>query len=157
MRATRKSRRAGFTLLELMTATIVVALLVSIAVPTYFARVDRLKVDQAKRELLELAAAIERYRTVNSFRLPDSLADLKNVPTLDPWNNAYQYLNFDSDDPGVKGKIRKDHNLHPLNSEFDLYSMGADGDSAAPLTSKKSQDDVLWARDGTFVGLGSDF
>jgi general secretion pathway protein G len=140
-----------------MTATIVVALLLSIAVPSYFARVDRLKVDQARRELLELAAAIERYRTANSFRLPDSLADLKNAPTLDPWNNAYQYLNFDSPDPDVKGKIRKDHNLHPLNSEFDLYSKGADGTSASALTAAASKDDVIWARDGSFCGLGSDF
>jgi general secretion pathway protein G len=57
----------------------------------------------------------------------------------------------------VKGKIRKDHNLHPLNSEFDLYSMGADGASVSPLTAKASRDDVIWGRDGSFVGLASDF
>jgi general secretion pathway protein G len=35
--------------------------------------------------------------------------------------------------------------------------MGADGASAAPLTAKASQDDVIWARDGSFVGLASEF
>jgi general secretion pathway protein G len=61
--------------------------------------------------------------------LPEDLADIGDVAP-DPWENAYEFLNFNSPVPGVKGKIRKDHNLHPLNSEFDLYSMGADGQSA---------------------------
>jgi general secretion pathway protein G len=53
--------------------------------------------------------------------------------------------------------IRKDHNLHPLNSEFDLYSLGKDGRSSPPLTAQASRDDVIWARDGDFVGLASDY
>ena len=53
--------------------------------------------------------------------------------------------------------IRKDHNLHPLNSEFDLYSFGKDGQSQSPLTAKASRDDVIWARDGGFVGLAEDY
>jgi len=79
------------------------------------------------------------------------------MPATDPWGNAYRYLSFAAPLPGIKGLIRKDHNLHPLNSEFDLYSMGADWRSVAPLTAKASQDDVIWARDGSFVGLASDF
>lgn len=153
----RRSRAAGFTLLEVLTASVVVALLLSIAVPTYFGRVEKLKVEQAKRDLMEMAVAIERYRTAHNFTLPDALDQAVPGAGLDPWGNPYRYLNFASTQPGAKGKIRKDHNLHPLNSEFDLYSMGADGKSSAPLTAKASRDDVIWARDGSFVGLGSDF
>jgi len=114
-------------------------------------------VGQAKQDLLMLAAAIERYRTAHDFKLPDTLDDVLHQAMNDPWGNPYQYLNFSSGALGVTGKIRKDHNLHPLNSEFDLYSMGADGTSSAPLTAKASRDDVIWARDGSFVGLGADF
>lgn len=153
----RKSHCSGFTLLELMTASLVTALLLGIAVPTYFARVNQLKVGQAKQDLLTLATVIERFRNVHNFAPPDSLDEVMQQPMLDPWGHAYRYLNFNSSAPGVLGEIRKDHNLHPLNSEFDLYSMGADGTSQAALTAKASLDDVIWARDGAFVGLGRDF
>jgi general secretion pathway protein G len=149
-------RGTGFTLLELATTAAIAAILLSIAVPTYRARLERLKVDQAAMDLRVIANATERYRTVNAV-LPDSLDQLGGIPRLDPWGRPYQYLNFAAPIPGIKGKIRKDHNLHPLNSEFDLYSLGADGRSSAPLTAKASRDDVIWARDGAFVGLGQDF
>lgn len=139
-----------------MIGVAIMGLLLAIAVPTYYSRIEKMKVDQAKRDLIEIATRIERYRTTHNFALPEDLADIGDV-ALDPWGHAYQYLNFNSPAPGVKGKIRKDHNLHPLNSEFDLYSMGADGKSVAPLTGQPSRDDVIWGRDGSFVGLASDF
>src|SRR5262245_40355186 len=152
-----KRRGTGFTLLELVVAMAIGAILLGIAVPAYRAHIVKLQIGQARNALLQIANSIERYRTANSFQLPDSLADLGGAPRLDPWGNPYQYLNFASPIPGIKGKIRKDHNLHPLNSEFDLYSMGEDGDSKAPLTAQASRDDVIWARDGSFIGLASDF
>src|SRR4029079_16835938 len=107
-------------------------------------------------DLAKIAQELEKYRTMHSA-LPDSLSELSGIPPQDPWGNAYQYLNFGSGIPGITGKIRKDHNLHPLNSEFDLYSMGKDGLSVAPLTARSSQGDVIWARDGGFVGLATDY
>ena len=56
-----------------------------------------------------------------------------------------------------KGKPRKDRFLHPINSDYDLYSMGKDGESVEPLTAKKSHDDVIRANDGGFVGLAVEF
>ena len=52
---------------------------------------------------------------------------------------------------------RKDRFLHPINSDYDLYSMGKDGESVGPLTAKKSHDDVIRANDGSFVGLAVEF
>ncbi len=151
------ARSAGFTLLELVAAAAIGGLLLSIAVPSYREYVQRLKVNQAEQDLTTIAAALERYRTVNGFKLPDTLDVMPGLPAADAWGHPYAYLNFASPIPGINGKIRKDHNLHPLNTEFDLYSLGADGLSAAPLTASTSQDDVIWARDGSFVGLASDF
>jgi len=141
-----------------MAGIAVLGLLAAIAIPSYVTVLDRQKVGQAKRDLSEISMAIERYRSLQ-FKIPQNLGDLGpnvNLPT-DPWGRAYQYLNFNSPVAGIKSKIRKDHNLHPLNTEFDLYSFGKDGDSKAPLTAKASHDDVIWARDGDFIGLAEDF
>ena len=151
-----RKRGRGFTLLEIAIAGAVVGLLAAIAVPSYSHIMQRQKVEQAARDLTKIAQQIERYRTLH-FAVPENLSDLGTGTPQDPWGHDYEYLNFASPAPGVNGKIRKDHNLHPLNSEFDLYSVGADGSSVAPLTASSSQDDVIWARDGSFVGLASDY
>ena len=156
--APRLARSGGFTLLELMAAIMVVGLLAAIAIPGYAEMLDRQKIGQAKRDLSQISMAVERYR-LTRFSVPDTLGDLgpNFSPPKDPWGHDYQYLSFNSAAPGAKAKIRKDHNLHPLNTEFDLYSLGKDGDSKAPLTAKASRDDVIWARDGDFIGLAEDF
>ena len=136
----------------------VVGLLAAIALPSYSAVIARQKVAEAGRDLGKIAMAIERYRTTR-FAIPETLAELGLDADLlvDPWGRPYQFLSFNSSIPGIKGKIRKDHNLHPLNTEFDLYSFGKDGQSKSSLTAKDSRDDVIWARDGDFVGLAEDF
>ena len=141
-----------------MAVVAVIGLLAAIALPGYSAIIERQKVGQAARDLQDIAMLIERYRTPR-FMVPETLDDLgpnANIPK-DPWGRDYQYLSFSSTAPGTKGKIRKDHNLHPLNTDFDLYSLGKDGQSKAPLTAKASQDDVIWARDGGFVGLAEEY
>ena len=70
---------------------------------------------------------------------------------LDPWGRPYVYLNLQ--DPATKGLARKNKNLVPINSDYDLYSIGKDGESRAPLTAKVSRDDVIRANDGGFLGL----
>jgi general secretion pathway protein G len=144
--------------LELLVALVVVGLLAAIALPSYAAIIERQKVGEAARELQEIVLVIERFRTMR-FEIPESLTELGLAADLleDPWGREYQFLSFNSSLPGINGKIRKDHNLHPLNSEFDLYSFGKDGQSQSPLTAKASRDDVIWARDGGFVGLAEDY
>jgi general secretion pathway protein G len=45
----------------------------------------------------------------------------------------------------------------PINTDFDLYSMGRDGQSLAPLAAPTSRDDVVRAANGAFIGLASKF
>src|SRR5262245_48284062 len=96
----RKSH-AGFTLLELALIGLVLAILAAIAIPTYYGRIDRLKVGQCASDLRTIALAIERFRTTHNFQPPDSLAELTGIPLMDPWGNPYQYLNFS--DPSATG------------------------------------------------------
>lgn len=135
---------------------VVAGVLLAIAVPSYQKFIARQKVVACVIDLAKIAQEIEKYRTSRGG-LPDSLAEVSGIPQTDPWGNTYRYLNFSADIPGIAGMIRKDHNLHPLNTEFDLYSVGADSTSSPPLTARASRDDVIWARDGSFIGLASDY
>ncbi len=103
-----------------------------------------------------LEAGISLYEVVHGV-FPASLAEISRGAILDPWGNTYQYLNIIAGGPGVRGHARKDRYLVPLNSDYDLYSMGKDGRSVAPLTSRWSRDDIIRANDGDFWGLASDF
>jgi general secretion pathway protein G len=53
--------------------------------------------------------------------------------------------------------MRKDRNLVPINSDYDLYSVGPDGDSSLPLTAATSRDDIVRANDGRFIGKAEDY
>ena len=155
MRSTSfNSRIAAFTLIELLLALTILAVLATIAVPSYSTYIDRAKVTQAQADIVQTEVAIAQYLSDHAS-LPPDLTVLTNVNLTDPWGNPYQYLNFGT--PGAKGHARKDKSLVPINSDYDLYSMGKDGQSVAPLTAKVSQDDVVRGRNGAFVGLGADF
>ncbi|MCP5420594.1 MAG: prepilin-type N-terminal cleavage/methylation domain-containing protein [Gammaproteobacteria bacterium] len=147
--------QAGFTLIELLLAVVVAGLLAALAIPSYSSYLEGLKVDQAINDIRLVDLNIQRFYTVN-FRYPTDLGELRDgFPTVDPWGNAYQYLNIALQKG--KGKSRKDGKLNPINSDYDLYSVGKDGKSASPLTAKPSQDDIVRANNGGFIGLASKY
>jgi general secretion pathway protein G len=146
----------GFGLLELMVALVVFSLLMALAVPAYNGFIDRARVGAAIGDIGSLALEIDRFSVNNNDRLPATLNELSMDVPPDPWGNEYQYLNIRTAGPG-NGAFRKDGNLNPLNSDFDLYSMGADGESAGPLSAGKSRDDIVRANNGAFLGLGEDY
>ena len=65
--------------------------------------------------------------------------------------------NGNGNDNDDKGKPRKDHALHPINTDYDLFSVGKDGKSTAALTAKISQDDIVRANNGRFLGFVSNY
>lgn len=145
----------GFTLVELLLALAIVAILATIAFSSYSGYRIRLDNQQARNDILLIQIAIERFHSTH-FNYPNQLTDLTDtIPLQDPWGQTYQYLNITT----VKGvgQVRKDHNLVPLNTDYDLYSMGKDGKSVSPLTAKASRDDIVRANNGAFVGLASDY
>ena len=151
----RKSNQRGVTLVELLVVGMLLALMTTIAVPTYDEYAERARISKAISDLRALELQIERFRLNNNDRAPDSLAELGVVITADPWGNDYRYLSF-RDNPGKKG-VRKDGALNPINTSFDLYSVGRDGDTKAPLPAPVSHDDIIRANDGAFVGLAEEY
>jgi type IV pilus assembly protein PilE len=64
----RARKTAGFTLIEMMTAVLVAAILVGIAIPSYTAQTQKSRRTDAKTALLDLAAREERYNsTYNTY------------------------------------------------------------------------------------------
>lgn len=148
----RKQR--AFTLFELLLVAAILGILATIAVPGYGEYRERVNFTQAKTDIVIIESAIERYYA-NHLAFPDTLAQAGMGGMRDPWGNPYQYLNITT--AKGKGQVRKDHNLVPINSDYDLYSMGKDGKSAAPLTAKDSRDDIIRANNGQFVGLAANY
>lgn len=142
----------GVTLLELLITIALIGLLSAVAMPSYQAYMERAKIQVAKKDILEISLKLERYLTFKNA-YPTTLADLPDT-RLDPWGSPYRYLSME----GAKvGQKRKDKSLHPLNSDYDLYSMGPDGNSQTPLTAKASRDDIIRANNGGFIGVAEDY
>mgnify|MGYP000577606724 CR=1 FL=1 len=81
----------GFTLIELMIAVAIVALLASIAYPSYVEQVAKAKRADAAAALLTGAQALERYYTSNGRYLTAANAIAAVFPTQVPENGAAYY------------------------------------------------------------------
>lgn len=147
-------RERGFTLVELLIAMSIIVTLATMAIPSMLAAINFAKVGKATGDIRTLETEIFEYQ-ISFGQLPDDLSQIGRPNMLDPWGTPYQYLNHAT--MRGNGAARKDRFLVPLNSDYDLYSDGQDGQSSAPITASKSQDDIIRASDGAYVGLASQF
>jgi general secretion pathway protein G len=130
-----------------------IGLLSALAVPKYGEIVERARVAKAIGDIRALQTDI-----ISQDSLPPSLAAINRDTFLDPWGRPYVYFKF----PATQGNApppgsRRDKFLVPVNSEFDLYSLGKDGVSALPFTARAAHDDVVRASDGGYIGLAMNF
>jgi len=144
----------GFTLIELIVVIAIVGILAGIGVPAYRAYLEKARMTKTVSDMRVVEKEILAYKATKD-RLPDSLNDINRENMKDPWGNPYQYLNIET--ATGKGKMRKNRFLVPINTDFDLYSMGKDGKSQSPLTSKASSDDIVRASNGKYMGIASEY
>ena len=149
-------RQAGFQLIEVLIALAVVSVLAVIAIPSYSNYRDKADNATAASGLYTISQTIERYYTEFN-KYPDSLAQINMDKMLDPWQHPYYYLRINGAGLKGKGSLRKDKSLVPINTDFDLYSAGKDGATSAPLTAKSSQDDIVRANNGRYIGVAADY
>lgn len=133
----------------------ILAIVAAIAIPAYVGYIETGEIGRVVQEMKQIELIVKNCK-LDTGEYPDSLDEV-GVSMLDPWGNPYQYLRIEGAGNKAKGHQRKDHNLVPINSDFDLYSMGEDGASSPPLTANASRDDIVRANNGTFYGYGRDY
>jgi general secretion pathway protein G len=106
---------------------------------------------RAVADIHNIAQLCYVYAAGSNANFPNSLADIDSEKQLDPWGNPYQYLNLTN--PGALANAREDRLGVAINTRFDLYSMGPDGMSAQKVTDPQSQDDIVYASDGSFINM----
>ena len=149
----RLAGHRGFSLLELLLSISILAVLALVAVPSYSNYKERTRVSQAVIDIAAIGALIRAYYQDN-HDYPSSLSQI-GADKLDPWGQPYAYNVFRT--LADRSSARKDKNLVPINSDYDLYSKGKDLATRPPLVAPQSRDDVVRANDGAFVGLASTY
>ena len=154
--------KQGFTLIELIMVVALIAVLATLSLSTFAnlktnARNGRCKAEIRTLEKSILASFTDRGRVPSALTVAEigSDADLK-----DPWGHPYVYYNIGAGG----GTAYIDINAFDLNTDFDLYSHGKDGVSAAAPSpslvldpaNAASFDDIVRCNDGTTVELGKD-
>ena len=176
---TRPSR--GFTIIEIMIVLAIIGLLAVISGSNYLSYIEKVRVASAIAAIRAIAVQLDDY--VRSDKsLPATLSEIGMGDMVDPWSHPFAYLPFTTTTPGsgdsgssaggssgpggsgstaegksYLGKARKDYFLVPLNTDYDLYSVGKDGNSRPPLSAPDSADDVIRANDGAYIGLAANY
>ena len=156
--STWDSTRRGFTIIEILIVLAIICILAAIAIPGYVTYRHKAKVAMMMAELRMLEKEITNY-TIDNGDFPSDLSDIGCDQWRDAWDQPYKYLKIAGENPkgGVKGKRRRDRNMNPVNSDYDLYSMGSDGRTQAQFTAKFGRDDIVRARDGDYFGLAENY
>jgi general secretion pathway protein G len=154
VRRSKEAASLGFTAVELLIVVAIIVTIMAIAVPIFLTDLDQSKTARAATEIKTLEDEILLYES-NSGKLPDDLSQIGYPNFLDPWRRPYAYLNHTT--MLGNGQLRKDRFNVPLNSDYDLYSVGKDGLTQPSITDVTSLDDIVRGANGAYSGLASGY
>lgn len=136
-------------MVELGLVLALVAVLAALSAKVWDGWRDRVLVQRAQADLIAIAVVIDTH-LADVGSLPASLSTIGRGNMLDPWGRVYRYRPLIG--PSAISQARKNRSLVPINSDYDLYSVGPDGASVPPLTAQASRDDIIRANNGRFIG-----
>ncbi len=137
----------GMTLLEILIAVAFLAILTSLAIPSYSTYKDMARTSRAMSEIRSIEIAITAWYA-DRGGWPSSLNDVGYGTLKDPWGNSYNYrrsfgtLHYVAGDLGV-------------NTDYDLWSAGQNNDAGTSLAVSETL--IVRANDGGFVGLAKNY
>lgn len=137
----------------MMIVAVIMGMLAALAIPNYSRVRERAQIVRSIGDIKAISQDLTDYQ-MSQGGYPASLADIGRAGTLDPWGNPYRYVRVSGTN---RGALRKDRFLVPINSDFDLYSMGPDGRTVAALTAAAAKDDIIRANDGGYVGVAEGY
>lgn len=126
----RRRRRQGLTLVEMIVVLAIIALVAVMIVPNVIGRPDQARVTVAKTDLKAIAAALRMYRLDNGDypTTEQGLKALVERPVSDPqpanWNSE-GYLPEPPKDPWGRDYVYRSPGQ---TAGFDLMSYGKDGE-----------------------------
>lgn len=164
----QRRQQAGFTLIELMIAVVILGIIAAIAVPIYRGYVAEARIGTAIKDIRQIELIIDDRAMDNDLvslegnptppmprglYLNDGIILLGDpsttpagtIPYLDPWDNRYRYRR-----PGTLldgGGATSNNSINPQG--YDLWSAGPDGTHG-------NGDDVVRGCDGEFTGYAAD-
>jgi general secretion pathway protein G len=139
--------------LPLVISVAAAALIVgSFAVPAFNGYVERARVARAVSDIGTMSLKLHRWQQ-DVHLLPENLAQA-GIFGVDPWGRPYVYLRAAD---ARRAELRKDDERVPINTDFDLYSLGPDGVSAIALPAAPSRDDVVRAANGAYIGVAANY
>ena len=131
-------------MIELIVVVTIIGVLAVMAIPAYNDYLNKTKNASAIGDIRTLSTEISAFYMDRGSN-PSGLDKINRAGFLDPWKNEYVYKTT----PVLLDKIGL-----PLNTDYDVYSTGADGKNESsggdPTT---NNDDIVRANDGAFVGL----
>ncbi len=156
----RITSESGLTLIELMIVIAIIGTLSGIATPSFIKYREKAIQVRIITEMKMIEKDIFAYQAENGF-FPETLSDIGLDTLMDPWGRPYRYFRLQTPSgrlaPGAIGEARKNMSMVPVNTDFDLYSMGADGKTASPFVTTAGKDDIVRANNGNYFGIASKY
>lgn len=141
----------GFTLVELIVVCAILGVLATIALPAFNEYTKSARKARCAADLRTIDKAIAAY-VIERNVLPTSLSAVGMGNILDPWQRPFEFHNLDIVvNPGATPL--EDVATNPLNTDYDLYSKGADGGGTPASGDPGNDDDIARSNDGIFVGV----